>query len=73
MGDLAKHIAEAARRIYPEPALPAVATELFTEMQQFLSMTADKRPFVLIENRGLPAEFARLGFTTDPLFAIPTA
>ena len=23
MGDLAKHIAEAARRIYPEPALPA--------------------------------------------------
>ncbi|GAA1081462.1 MULTISPECIES: ABC transporter substrate-binding protein [Tsukamurella] len=35
----------------------------------FLSMTADKRPFVLIENRGLPAEFARLGFTTDPLFA----
>ena len=28
MGDLAKHIAEAARRIYPEPALPAEATEL---------------------------------------------
>ena len=42
MGDLAKHIAEAARRIYPEPALPAEATELFTEMQQFLSMTADR-------------------------------
>ena len=26
----------------PEPALPAEATELFTEMQQFLSMTADR-------------------------------
>ena len=42
MGDLAKHIAEAARRIYPEPALPAEATELFTEMQQFL--VDDRRP-----------------------------
>ncbi|WP_019202092.1 ABC transporter substrate-binding protein [Tsukamurella sp. 1534] len=35
----------------------------------FLSMTSDGRPFVLIEGRGLPAEFARLGFQTDPLFA----
>lgn len=34
----------------------------------FLSMTHDKRAFALIENRGLPAEFARLGFVTDPLF-----
>ena len=50
MGDLAKHIAEAARRIYPEPALPAEATELFTEMQQFLSMTAD-RIVVMLQDR----------------------
>lgn len=50
MGDLAKHIAEAARRIYPEPALPVEATELFTEMQQFLSMTAD-RIVVMLQDR----------------------
>lgn len=35
----------------------------------FLSMNTDGRPFMLIENRGLPAEFARLGFQTDPVFA----
>ena len=50
MGDLAKHIAEAARRTYSEPALPAEATELFTEMQQFLSMTAD-RIVVMLQDR----------------------
>ncbi|MDR6867490.1 iron complex transport system substrate-binding protein [Microbacterium resistens] len=35
----------------------------------FLSFTADQRPFVLIEDRGLPAMFADLGFRPAPLFA----
>ena len=35
----------------------------------FLSMLADGRAFVLIEDRGLPKEFAKLGFRPAPLFA----
>ncbi|MBW3092719.1 phosphate signaling complex protein PhoU [Bifidobacterium sp. 82T10] len=41
MGDLARHIAETARRSYPESPLPDNAKELFTEMQEFLDETAD--------------------------------
>ena len=35
----------------------------------FISMLADGRPFVLVEDRGLPAEFKELGFRPAPLFA----
>lgn len=35
----------------------------------FLSMLADGRAFVLIEDRGLPKEFAKVGFRPAPLFA----
>ncbi len=35
----------------------------------FLSFTADQRPFVLIEDRGLPKMFTDLGFRPAPLFA----
>lgn len=35
----------------------------------FLTFTADGRAFVSIENRGLPKEFASLGFRPAPLFA----
>lgn len=42
MGDLARHIAESARRTYPSSPLPAEAVELFSQMQKFLNMTADR-------------------------------
>lgn len=42
MGDLARHIAESARRTYPSSPLPAEAVELFSQMQEFLNMTADR-------------------------------
>lgn len=42
MGDLARHIAESARRTYPSSPLPAEAVELFAQMQEFLNMTADR-------------------------------
>ncbi|GAA3956483.1 Fe2+-enterobactin ABC transporter substrate-binding protein [Gordonia caeni] len=35
----------------------------------FLSMMADGRVYVLVEDRGLPKEFAELGFRPAPLFA----
>ncbi|KAB8288054.1 PhoU family transcriptional regulator [Bifidobacterium ramosum] len=41
MGDLARHIAETARRSYPESPLPDNAKELFCEMQAFLDETSD--------------------------------
>ena len=42
MGDLARHIAEAARRTYPASPLPADAQPLFAEMQAFLDNVADQ-------------------------------
>ena len=42
MGDLARHIAEAARRTYPASPLPENAQPLFDEMQAFLNETADR-------------------------------
>lgn len=42
MGDLARHIAEAARRTYPDSPLPADAVPTFRKMQDFLEMTADR-------------------------------
>ena len=42
MGDLARHIAEAARRTYPASPLPPEAQTLFAEMQAFLNDVADQ-------------------------------
>lgn len=42
MGDLARHIAETARRTYPEPALTEQSVALFTQMQDFLNTTANR-------------------------------
>ncbi|WP_033507608.1 phosphate signaling complex protein PhoU [Bifidobacterium porcinum] len=42
MGDLARHIAEAARRAYPQNALPEESREIFTQMVAFLRNTADR-------------------------------
>ena len=42
VGDLARHIAEAARRTYPASPLPENAQPLFAEMQAFLNETADR-------------------------------
>ena len=41
MGDLARHVAEAARRTYPASPLPEDAQPLFAEMQAFLNDVAD--------------------------------
>ena len=37
MGDLARHVAEIARRTYPQPALPQEVTAVFEQMQEFVS------------------------------------
>ena len=42
MGDLARHIAAAARRTYPQSPLPKEAVDLFSQMQDFLNDTADR-------------------------------
>ena len=42
MGDLARHVAEAARRTYPASPLPEVAQPVFAEMINFLDTTADE-------------------------------
>lgn len=42
MGDLARHVAEAGRRTYPQIPLPPEAEQLFSEMQDFLTQTADR-------------------------------
>ena len=42
MGDLARHIAESARRTYPDSPLPQEIVDTFAQMQQFLDVTADR-------------------------------
>ncbi|EFA22703.1 phosphate signaling complex protein PhoU [Bifidobacterium gallicum] len=49
MGDLARHIAEAARRTYPQSPLPAAAQPLFAKMQDFLDITADRLVIMLAD------------------------
>lgn len=49
MGDLAKHIAEIARRTYPQSPLPKEAEELFAQMLDFLRATADRTVNVLAD------------------------
>ncbi|NEG95179.1 phosphate signaling complex protein PhoU [Bifidobacterium sp. SMB2] len=42
MGDLARHVAEIARRTYPESALTPETREVFSQMQAFLDETTKK-------------------------------
>ncbi|KFI82240.1 phosphate signaling complex protein PhoU [Bifidobacterium psychraerophilum] len=56
MGDLARHIAETARRTYPQPTLPPETQQLFTEMQEFLDMTADRLVSMLSDRDAQTAE-----------------
>lgn len=56
MGDLARHIAEAARRTYPQPSIPEEANELFTNMYDFLAVMADRMELMLAERDTKTAE-----------------
>ena len=56
MGDLARHIAEAARRTYPASPLPAEAQPLFAEMQAFLNDVADQTVAMLSDRDTKTAE-----------------
>ncbi len=56
MGDLARHIAEAARRTYPQSALTDDAQDLFRSMQEFLTMTADRMVSMLADRDTTTAE-----------------
>ena len=56
MGDLARHIAETARRTYPQSPLTDDAKQLFTEMQEFLTMTADRMVAMLQDRNTAIAE-----------------
>lgn len=56
MGDLARHIAETARRTYPQSPLTDDAKQLFTEMQDFLTMTADRMVAMLQDRNTAIAE-----------------
>ncbi|MCL2849840.1 MAG: phosphate signaling complex protein PhoU [Micrococcales bacterium] len=42
MGDLARHVAEVARRCYPQPAVPEHVTELVTSMGASAERVADR-------------------------------
>jgi hypothetical protein len=54
--DLARHIAEAARRTYPASPLPADAQPLFAEMQAFLDNVADQVVSMLTDRDTKTAE-----------------
>ncbi len=56
MGDLARHIAESARRAYPASPIPAEAQELFGKMKDFLNMTADRLVNMLMDRDANIAE-----------------
>ena len=56
MGDLARHIAEAARRSYPESPLSDEAKDLFSQMQDFLDETADNMVAMLADRDAKVAE-----------------
>ena len=49
MGDLARHVAEAARRTYPAAAIPESAQPVFAEMIDFLDNTADQLVAMLFD------------------------
>jgi phosphate transport system protein len=56
MGDLARHVAEATRRTYPESPLPKADQEIFTEMVSFLNHTADQLVAMLSDRDAKTAE-----------------
>ena len=56
MGDLAKHVAETARRAYPASPLPDEAKEVFAAMQDFLDETADRLVSMLADRDAHTAE-----------------
>lgn len=56
MGDLARHIAESARRTYPDSPLPEHTIALFQEMQDFLDNTADRLVNMLTDRDTAVAE-----------------
>lgn len=56
MGDLAKHVAETARRAYPGSALPEGVKETFQQMQEFLDETADDVVSMLSDRDAKTAE-----------------
>ena len=56
MGDLARHIAESARRTYPASPLAEQAKPLFAEMQEFLNATADQLVTLLSDRDAALAE-----------------
>ena len=56
MGDLARHIAESARRAYPTSPIPPEAQELFGKMRDFLNMTADRLVNMLMDRDANIAE-----------------
>lgn len=56
MGDLARHVAEAARRTYPAAAIPESAQPVFAEMIDFLDNTADQLVAMLFNRDAKTAE-----------------
>lgn len=56
MGDLARHVAEAARRTYPAAAIPESAQPVFAEMIDFLDNTADQLVAMLSDRDAKTAE-----------------
>ena len=56
MGDLARHIAEAARRTYPLSPVPDEAKDLFAQMRDFLDKTADRTVSMLADRDADVAE-----------------
>ncbi|NMM97272.1 MULTISPECIES: phosphate signaling complex protein PhoU [Bifidobacterium] len=56
MGDLARHVAEGARRTYPASPLPESAQPVFAEMIDFLSNTADQMVGMLADRDAKTAE-----------------
>ena len=59
MGDLARHVAEAARRTYPAAAIPESAQPVFAEMIDFLDNTADQLVAMLFDRDAKTAEAIR--------------
>ena len=56
MDDLARHVAEAARRTYPAAAIPESAQPVFAEMIDFLDNTADQLVAMLFDRDAKTAE-----------------
>ena len=56
MGDLARHIAEIARRTYPESALTPETREIFEQMQAFLDETSKRLVSILADRNEKLAE-----------------